>query len=129
MKSIYWNDNDGFETLYINEKQCATIRPRKKPGSETEQMQYLLDAGIEHSHYCNHDLQAESLEQAKNAAVMLVLQEMKRYHAEYSKKEKELSNAIRAMNMTARFINFGRKTTFPWVCGYAAINKPLPTKQ
>lgn len=105
MKSIYWNDSDGFASLYINEKQCATIRPRKKPGSETEQMQYLLDAGIEHSHYCNHDLQVKTLEQAKNAAVMLVLQEMKRYHTEYSKKEKELSNAIRAMNMTARFIN------------------------
>lgn len=105
MESIYWNDNDGFATLYINKKRYATIRPRKKPGSEPEQMQYLLDAGIELTHYWNHDLQVESLEQAKNAAVMLVLQEMKHYHAEYSKKEEDLGSAIRAMNKTARFIS------------------------
>lgn len=52
MENIYWYNHDGFATLYINKKRYATIRPRKKTGSETEQMQYLLDAGIEHSHYC-----------------------------------------------------------------------------
>lgn len=98
MNEIIWKDYDTSTVLYINGKRHATIYPQNIPGSKPEQKRYVMDL-----HYCNHNLHAESMEQAKNATLMLVLRDMEFHYKEYKQKAEDLHDAIRAINTTARF--------------------------
>lgn len=98
MNEIIWKDYDTSTALYINGKRCATIYPQNIPGSKPEQKRYVMDL-----HYCNHNLHAENMEQAKNATLMLVLRDMEFHYKEYKQKAEDLHDAIRAINTTARF--------------------------
>lgn len=103
MKSIYWEDNGDFATLYINGKQHATIHILRDCEVESDTVGYGLTATVENRHYYDHDLRVESMVQAKNTVLMMMLKAMDRSYAEHTQKVTELFDIVRTLNGIARF--------------------------